>query len=268
MKRAVLLKKSSSVPSRANARRHAQRDVNVYDGLGGGRTVKRIIEKAQRIAAVSAAQLRHDLRIMHMARPDELVGVWRVPCRHCRGINHQFQFTAAEMYYIEQAHSYGEQQWPFSCVTRDFGPEIYEFARAAYAAGEAGHEIDIKGGDGYSRTSEVNPDCPQCHGQGVPMVYIADTRKVSEGARRLFRGAKLHGDKLEIVTIDRSHVLDILARDCRVGIERKELVLSLPKTAEEFDEALKQMSEEDLEQFITTMVTLEESEYKVLDSSR
>jgi phage terminase small subunit len=243
----------------ARTRRRSPQEI---DGLGGGRTVKRIVEKAARIAAVSAAQLRHDLRIMWMAQPDELVGVWRIPCRHCHGDRGQFQFTAAEAYYIEQAYSYGEEQWPAACLTQDFGPEIYSFARAAYEAGREGKVLDMKGGEGYTRTGEINPRCSQCSGQGMPMVYIADTRKVSEGARRLFKGARVQGDRLEVVTIDRMHVMDLLARDCKVGVERKELVLQLPKTPDEFDQALKQMSEEELEQFIASMVTLEEgSEY-------
>jgi hypothetical protein len=225
-----------------------------------------MIEKANTLAGVSASQLRADLKVIYDARPTELCGVWRVACRHCHGLNGQFQYTKAEMYYIEQAHSYGEQEWPTACITKEFGYEMFSHAHSAYVAGKNGVEIDIKGGDGYSRNLPINKDCVQCDGRGVPFVWIADTRKISAGAKQLFKGVKCNGDKIELVTIDKTHVLDILARDTKVGVERRELSIVLPRTPEEFESALSKMSSDDLEQFVTNMVTLKEGEYDLVDN--
>lgn len=40
-------------------------------------------------------------------------------------------------------------------------------------------------------TKEPNPDCVACAGDGVQQVVLADTTKVSPGARRLFKGVEL-----------------------------------------------------------------------------
>jgi len=223
--------------------------------------VRERTEVVSELAGITAADLRRELKVINDADVTELSGVHRVPCRHCHGMNSQYQYTDPELYYVEQACSYGEQGWPFSCVTNEFGPELHSHARAAWISGKEGRSINLKGGGGYSRNNEVNQDCPQCHGQGVPMAYVCDTRHVSEGGRKILKGLRIGSDRIELLTIDRNHVRDILARDLRVGVERKELVVSLPKTAEEFRAVLESMPVRELEQFVSMMVTLGEGEY-------
>lgn len=216
------------------------------------------------MASVNAVDVRRDLKAIFEADTTELSGIWKVPCRHCWGVNHQYQYTNAEFYYLEQAYSYGENNWPNVCLTTEYGNTIYNHAQAAYAAGKQHHALDIKGGDGYSRNRQINAECPQCHGQGESMAYICDTRKLSEGGKKLFKGFKLTNDRrIELLTIDRTHVREMLARDTMVGVEHKEISVNLPRTQEEFDQLLATMSEEDLENFVANIVTLTEgSEYQ------
>lgn len=228
--------------------------------------VRERTEAISQLAGITAADLRRELKLIHDADATELTGVRRVPCRHCWGMSHQYQYTDAEMRYVEQAAAYGEQSWPIACITNEYGAELYRHACAAYYAGKKGRALDVKGGDGYSRNREVNQDCPQCGGEGTPMVYVCDTRTVSEGARRLLRGIKVGDGRIEVLTIDRSHIRDLLARDLRVGVERKELVVGLPRSPDEFRKMVEQMPVAELEEFVASMVTLGEGEYAEVET--
>jgi phage terminase small subunit len=219
------------------------------------------------MASITAADVRRELKLTYEADPTEISGVWRVPCRHCWGENNRFQYTEPEMYYIEQAHSYGENNWPQACITGEFGLAIKAHAIAAYNAGKKSLDIDIKGGGGYSRIREINSDCPQCHGIGEAMAYICDTRYMSDGAKKLFKGVKITSQGLEVITLDKQNVLNILARDTQVGVERRELTINLPRTQQEFEEVIEKMSTEELEVFVANMVTLAESEYSEVEEA-
>jgi phage terminase small subunit len=227
--------------------------------------IRERMETITDLASVTAADIRRELKGVLYADSSELTGVWKVPCRHCWGHGNRFQYTNPEMYYIEQAYSYGENEWPSACITSEFGPEINKHARAAYIAGKTNRELDIKGGDGYTRLREINGDCPQCHGQGEPMAYFCDTRYLSEGGRKLFRGVKMTQSGIEVIQADKQYALTVLARDTQVGVERREITLKLPRTAQEFQEALRTMSVEEVDALIANLVTLSEDEYQELE---
>lgn len=55
------------------------------------------------------------------------------------------------------------------------------------------------GGYGYRATAELSPECPECEGEGIPDLFIADTRKLSPAARRLFAGVKQTKNGLEVM---------------------------------------------------------------------
>lgn len=48
--------------------------------------------------------------------------------------------------------------------------------------------------------TEPDPHCETCNGEGVPRMYLADTRKLSPQARALFAGVKTTRDGVQIVT--------------------------------------------------------------------
>lgn len=228
--------------------------------------VRERLDAVSDMAGLTATDLRRDLKQVFEADATELSGIHKVPCRHCYGMNGQFQYTDSELYYVEQAHSYGEEKWPFSCVTHEFGDELYRHAQAAWVAGKNGRALFLKGGGGYTRTREINSDCPQCHGDGTPMAYICDTRNLSDAGKKILRGIRIGDNRFEVLSIDRAHVREMLARDLRVGVERKEMVLTLPRTPEEFRTALEKMPTRDLEEFVQRVVTLGESEYETMSA--
>jgi phage terminase small subunit len=71
---------------------------------------------------------------------------------------------------------------------------------------------DDSGGYGFDVRGTPNPECPECHGDGIEHVRFKDTRNLSGGARRLFAGVKRTKDGFEIKTRDQDKMLDILAR--------------------------------------------------------
>lgn len=56
-----------------------------------------------------------------------------------------------------------------------------------------------------------NPDCSKCKGQGVRYVKVADTRKLTGAARKLYAGAKQTKDGVEIKMRDQDAALKNLA---------------------------------------------------------
>ncbi len=140
-------------------------------------------EVDRRIAARAAEKkLTSDLVIdqlhgMITADANELVELRRVCCRHCYGIDYQYQYTA------------GERE-----------KRLQEFSLLAErdADGNLSETFDERGGVGYDRRKDPNPDCPECFGEGVEVVFAKDTRKLSPAARALYAGVKTTEKGLEI----------------------------------------------------------------------
>jgi phage terminase small subunit len=106
------------------------------------------------------------------ADPNELMEIRRNCCRHCHGKDFRYQRTKCEMREARSAHE--------------------ESRLKAKAAGRTIRPFDEEGGEGYDRRRAPNRDCPECHGEGVMTPFIRPTRSVSEGARRLIAGVKVH----------------------------------------------------------------------------
>lgn len=114
----------------------------------------------------------------------------RVNCRHCRGLDHRYQFRDNELEEARLAHLTKQLRKP-------------EADRV---------EFDDLGGGGFNGTLDPIPDCPNCDGEGVVNVYIPDSRTWSPGAVALFDGVKVSRDgTYEIKLRDRSHAADRVA---------------------------------------------------------
>jgi phage terminase small subunit len=117
------------------------------------------------------------------ADPNELVQFRRTCCRHCWGEGHAYQWTAVE------------------------------FTRACAKARQAKQpEPEPEGGLDFDRTRPPHPACPECRGEGVGSVHVADTRQVKGPARLLYAGVKEGKDGLEVKLQDQAKALEQVAR--------------------------------------------------------
>lgn len=151
----------------------------------------RIIARIEQLRAkfIKKAELKVEDVLEHWKRivftdANELVQVRRTCCRHCYGINHARQWTHAE-YAMASAKAIQSNKTP-----------------PAKPAG--GCEFDAK--------KEPYQECPACFGEGVVDIYLADTRKLSPGARALYAGAKKTRYGIEIRLHDKSNALENIAK--------------------------------------------------------
>ncbi len=114
-------------------------------------------------------------------------------CRYCYGAGNRYQFTAAEMERAKERHE--EQQ----------DKRLIDFLMAGGKQEQfKAKPFDEKGGVGFKRSRDPNPDCPECEGEGVGREVLKDTRKLSPAAQVLFDGVEVTKDGIKIKHQDRS----------------------------------------------------------------
>lgn len=134
------------------------------------------------------------------ADPRELVQVRRGCCRHCYGYDHRYQFTPAELEKAMAEHRKLMMRRP----PDDRVP------------------FDDLGGSGYIRTLPPIEDCPECFGEGLPYVWVEDSRNYSPAAALLFDGAKSTAQGgVEIKFRSRDAALDKIAQYLGMLVERR-----------------------------------------------
>lgn len=114
---------------------------------------------------------------------NEIVQLRRNNCRYCFGVSNEYQWTVAE----------------------------YENA-CEKAINNQEPEPLCAGGVGFNSTGEPNSKCPECQGEGVANMHIADTRNLSAQANLVYQGLKANNNGLEVLTIDRLKALDAVAK--------------------------------------------------------
>lgn len=125
------------------------------------------------------------------ANPSVLVSVRRTNCRHCHGFDHQYQWTEAE------------------------------YSKAVDVACDTGNEApDGMGGFGFDPNAAPNEDCPECGGQGIADVHVADTRKVRSP---LYAGAERTRNGIRVNMRDQDAAVSNLARYLGMLVDRKEI---------------------------------------------
>lgn len=129
-------------------------------------------------------------------------------CRYCWGEGYRYQRTTAE----------------------------FESAEASYAAHceaqiDAGKpiaaEFDPKGGPGFNKVREPNPECPECAGEGEGRTVFKDTRTVSKAAASLFAGVKETKDGIEIKLHSKDAAMDKMFR--HLGLYNDKIELTMPR---------------------------------------
>lgn len=137
------------------------------------------------VTADNVAQYWWDLAT---ADARELAPIKIVCCRHCYGIDHQYQFTLNEMRTARRSHE-------------QIQLKISNPAKRVM--------FDELGGDGYDRLLAPVENCPECRGRGILDVQVPDLAKVSRGAQLLYDGFKLNRDgSFEVKMRDRSRAME------------------------------------------------------------
>jgi phage terminase small subunit len=132
---------------------------------------------------------------MATADPNELMQHRRIACRYCHGIDNQYQWR-----------------------------DMREYEAAALKARNAKKEPPfMDGGFGFSDNARPVSDCPNCSGNGVGSVHIADTRDLTGAAALLYAGVKETPGGVEIKTYDQMKLLELVAKHLGMFKERVEL---------------------------------------------
>lgn len=107
-------------------------------------------------------------------------------CRHCYGFDHDYQRTDAE------------------------------WARDMKIADKDGDEFKTMGGTGFDSRKPPVEDCPECFGDGVGRVVIADTRNLTPAARSVFSGVKHGKHGIEITFHSKEKSLEMIGRHLKL----------------------------------------------------
>lgn len=180
----------------------ASSDTKVTDRqkLGhGGHRLANIPEVAARIAELKeviaakvvdkvvldqAGLVKHLIEIA-TADPNELMQYRRVNCRHCNGVDFNYQWRHRGEF-VQAIDKWQEAEEAFH---KRHPGKRFKDPRPSDA-----------GGFGWKSNGEINPDCPECEGEGIQEPFFADTRKLTGAARRLYAGVKLTKNGVEIMT--------------------------------------------------------------------
>jgi phage terminase small subunit len=222
--------------------------------IGAIKERRRLIDGERSISG--AKHVLGKLWDLETADPRDLCEIWKVPCRFCWGIDNQYQFTKTEMRRRLQAHELGLSDKPIEA--------LYPCGKAEYAAwvaGKAQLALDLQGGDAYTTGREPNPNCTECGGDGITIQHVTDTRKLTAGAKALYRGVKVTKDGLEILMADQAQAREMLARHYGVAVERKKILVRKLDPEDLSDEELVQS----IEELEALNGQIHDAEYEVLE---
>ena len=143
-------------------------------------------------ASITPEMVLREWAKIAFADPNELVNVRRNCCRHCHGFGHQYQWTEAE------------------------------YGAAVDKAVDSGKPApDGMGGFGFDPNATPAADCPECGGNGIAEVHVADTRKLKR--HPLYAGAEQTRNGIKVNMRDKDAALFNLSRYLGMQIDRKEI---------------------------------------------
>jgi phage terminase small subunit len=150
--------------------------------------------KAKRSARIEITQdmVLDRLWAQATANPNELIRYRRVNCRYCWGEDHYYQWTAAEYFNAKTKAEQNKKPEP-----------------------------DCDGGFGFDKTRPPHPDCPECKGEGLGDIFIADTNKLTGTAALLYAGVKTTRDGIQVLMHDQQNALIKVGQHLGMFVERK-----------------------------------------------
>jgi len=156
--------------------------------------------------AITAEWVLQQWRDIASADPNELIYLDVECCRHCYGLNFEYQWTEHE----------------YKVLCRECSEHICNPKCEQPLCGRKFPPLAI-GGFGFTPHKSPNPDCPICYGKGNEVVRLCNTRKASGPARRLYAGIKKTKDGIEIKTRDQDGALKNIAQYLGMLIDKREL---------------------------------------------
>lgn len=145
---------------------------------------------------------------------NDIVRLEHRACRHCHGIDHEYQWKTQREF--KQAQEDTIQR---------LGAGNADALLALGQAMDEGRAIpglpDDAGGYGFDATADPNPDCPECHGEGVTKVVIPDTREAL--SHPLYDGVKQTQHGVEVKIADRAKALEQIARHLQMFKDQVEI---------------------------------------------
>lgn len=102
-------------------------------------------------------------------------------------------------------------------------------------------------GEWWDRSLPPKDDCPNCHGEGEPYVWIADTRYLSPFAKYMYSGIKMVKGEIEVIMLNKEKAAENLAKALGLFREKPEEAAGNSVTNEEllkmFEERMRQSAE-------------------------
>lgn len=118
-------------------------------------------------------------------------------CRHCYGIDHEYQWTKGE--FSKEQNDALRDDKP--------GPQFL-------------------GGLGYDKKLPPVEDCPNCAGEGITRVVMFDTRSLDDDTATAYLGTKKTKDGLEQMKADKVKALEMIGR--HLGMWNDKMALTNP----------------------------------------
>lgn len=138
-------------------------------------------------------KLMRTLTFTAYADANELVSHRIGCCRYCWGTAYRYQYTAGEW---EQALLKWEERRTKAIEAKRPDPG----------------EMDAKGGTGFLKSREPNPDCPECCGEGDARIVFKDTEKLSPAALALYAGTERTKDGVKVNMHSQEKAREMLAK--------------------------------------------------------
>lgn len=167
-----------------------------YDRIQG-----RLIKEAEDETIVTAKEVLKHWWNIATADPNEIIHLRRVCCRHCFGIDHEYQWLNEKEYQFAVKSAYQ------TAKENDKEPVIPSDA----------------GGYGFDRTIKPHPKCPYCMGEGHAETHIKDTRHLNDKAKLLYAGIKQTATGIEIKFRDQDKAMENIARHLGMFVEKHEV---------------------------------------------
>ena len=150
---------------------------------------------------------------------NEIMQYRRVPCPFCYSSDGQPQYTL-----------------------RRFMEEKAEYERTVTRGGDGAENpsfLSANSVEFIDETRSPNCNCRVCHGMGVGLPFIADTRKLSPVGKRLYAGFETNRGAVNVVIQSKEKALEGLAKALGVYREKEETNVNVSFDPKEWDEIYK-----------------------------